>query len=159
MDLGQLFHSFRKEAFRLERLPQYMVDEEVEALRLFHDTGTIPQDFNKEWAELVKANVDSGKRMLRLRLLSDELTDYECFELTAYPKSIKAGEDIRTDSRSLYPESQDFWVFDMKWIGLMNYDSDGRFLSATTRKLTESDVKQVQYWKLVYEGAKSLLQN
>jgi len=103
MDSNNPFETFTKTAFRLEALPIYVVDNEKEAYEEFITSGKVSEDTASDWVKTVKANVSAGKSVKRLRLLSDELTPYEQYELLAYP-GIRSGEQIRLNARSLYSD-------------------------------------------------------
>lgn len=158
MNLGQLFEEFTGWAFRLERLPEYRVAEEVSALALFGQSGVLPADFNADWAALVRSATGSGRAMKRLRLVSDgELTPYERFELdAAYGPGLAAGEEIRIGRRSAHPDAADFWLFDGEWKTSMNHTSSGEFLGATVTRI-DADDPDMTYWLHVYDRAGQVL--
>lgn len=153
MDFDELFKMFTEEAFRLETLPIYDVEEEKEAIKEFKNTGKIINNIDKEWVDLLKI----GKPVKRLRLLSNPLSDYEVFELEVYKSNLKYGEDIRIANRDNFNEElQDFWIFDMKWIGIMKYDHDGKFLDMDFHEANDEEIEMAKKWKKVYEAAQKL---
>ena len=158
MNLGQLFEEFTGWAFRLERLPEYRMAEEVSALALFGQSGVLPAGFNAEWADLVRSATESGRAMKRLRLVSDGvLTPYEQFELdAAYGPGLAAGEEIRVGRRSAHPDAGDFWLFDGEWKASMNYTPAGEFLGATVIRVDAED-PDAAYWLRAYEQADRVL--
>ena len=157
MDSSNPFETFTKSAFRLEALPVYVVDNEKEAYKEFITSGKLPEETASDWATIVKANVSAGKSMKRLRLLSDELTPYEQYELLAYP-GIRSGEQIRLNTRSLYSDRYvcDFWFFDNKYITQMNYEIDGTYINSETRKANEEEKKMLEYWLGVFDNSNTL---
>lgn len=153
MDFDELFEMFTEEAFRLETLPVYDVEEEKEAIKEFKETGMVVNNIDKEWVDLLKI----GKPVKRLRLLSNPLSDYEVFELEVYKSNLKYGEDIRIANRDNFNEElQDFWIFDMKWIGIMKYDHDGKFLDMDFHEANDEEIEMAKKWKKVYEAAQKL---
>ena len=153
MDFDKLFEMFTIEAFRLETLPVYDVEEEKEAIIEFKKTGKVVNNIDKEWMDLLKI----GKPVKRLRLLSNPLSDYEVFELEVYKSNLSYGEDIRIANRDNFSEElQDFWIFDMKWIGIMKYDCDGKFLDMDFHEASNEEIEMAKKWKKVYESAKKL---
>jgi hypothetical protein len=135
-DLGALFSTFKRSAFRLETLSVYSVDEddEREAFRLF--LGGKPQPSwsrDRGWPKFVSSACAAGKIMQRVRVLSFPLTDYLRFELSCgYPANVAAGEDIR-----ILPivgdvppgiVDHDYWLFDDEIVVRMEYDEAGRFV-------------------------------
>lgn len=158
MDINKPFETFEKSAFRLEGLPHYIVKEEKEPIKYFHETGVIRMS-DSSWPDLVSKNIKAGKKMERLRLLSDKLTDYERYELQAY-RGPGVGETIRTDLKSEYADkySYDFWFFDDEWIAQVNYKEDGTFVNFDIRKATDEEKEMFRYWHSVFESAKPLRQ-
>lgn len=153
MDFDKLFEMYTNEAFRLETLPVYDVPEETSAIQEFKETGKVINNIDYEWMDLLKI----GKPVKRLRLLSNPLSSYEVFELEVYKSNLKYGEDIRISNRDDFKENlQDFWIFDMKWIGIMNYDKDGKFLDMDFHEASEEEINIAKKWKEVFEKAKKL---
>lgn len=157
MDFDELFSSFEEEAFRVECLPAYKVDEEADAIRCFEETGVVPDLLDDGWNEALDLSSQRGKPVRRLRILHEPLTEYERFELAAYEQNIRHGEDIRAiTNRFDLRETRDFWVFDMKWIVLLNYDEDGSFVSSETREATPEEIEMAAYWRSVFDEAERL---
>lgn len=153
MDFDKLFEMFTIEAFRLETLPIYDVEEEKEAIKEFIETGRVVNNIDKEWMDLLKI----GKPVKRLRLLSNPLSDYEIFELEVYKSNLSYGEDIRIVNRDKFDEQlQDFWIFDMKWIGIMKYDKTGKFLDMDFREASNEEIEMAKKWKKIFENAQKL---
>lgn len=158
MDTNNPFETFERSAFRLEALPQYIVPAEVESIRHFNENGLI-QPNDSGWAELIKNNVSAGKKMERLRLFSEKLTDYERYETQAY-SGPSVGEDIRTALKKDYVDqyAYDFWFFDNKWIAKVNYDDDGTFIDFDIRVAGADEIAMFRYWHSIYMTAKPLRQ-
>jgi len=152
MNIDNPFETFTKTAFRLEALPQYIVDNEKEVFAKFRSSGELSKNPDSKWAKIVKFNIESGKSMKRLRLLSDELTTYEQFELLSYP-GIGLGEEIRVNARSSYKDKYlyDFWFFDNEYITQMHYGVDGTYINNVTRKASDEEKKKLIYWMSVFE--------
>ena len=158
MDINNPFETFERYAFRLEALPRYIVSSEIEPLVYFQKTGMIDKP-DSEWSELVSKNTNAGKRIERLRLLSEHLTDYERYELQAY-SGPKSGEQIHVALKKDYLEkySYDFWFFDDKWIAQVNYEEDGTFINFDVRSAIQAEIETYSYWHSVYEEAEQLRQ-
>lgn len=133
-ELGHLFSTFERSAFRLECLPTYAVteDAEAEAFRLWL-AGEQPPKKARDWPKLVASATASGKRMQRVRVIR-AITAYLRFELSwGYPDNVAAGEDIRIlelqpgESLAGMPE-EDYWLFDDAIMVRLEYDGAGRFL-------------------------------
>ncbi|MFF3554364.1 DUF6879 family protein [Streptomyces tsukubensis] len=134
-EFEKLFSDFRREAFRLETLDDYSGSSDPEMIRAFLAGEPQPDDYNQEWADEVRGNVDSGKRMYRVHILSRPLTDYLRFELGwGYRKNAVAGEEFFildiTDRPNPLEGVPDFWMFDESSVVSMNYGESGRFLGA-----------------------------
>lgn len=157
MNIDNPFETFEKSAFRLEGLSQYLVENEKVAFNHFTETGESPDFFDSEWSELVKRNTQAGKTMYRLRLLSDELSEYEKFETKIYTGP-SVGEEIRANLRSAYANSYryDFWLFDNYWIAEVIYEKDGTFVKFDLRVATNDELKYAGYWQEVFDHSKQL---
>ena len=158
MDINNPFETFERYAFRLEALPQYIVPEEREPLVYFKQTGLI-KERDPSWPELIRNNVAKGKKMERLRLLSEKLTDYERYEIQAYRGPL-VGEVIKTALKKDYSDQYkyDFWFFDDEWIAQVNYEQDGTFVNFDVRLATDEEKEMFAYWHGIFEDAKPFRQ-
>ena len=131
-DLGWWLENFKESAFRLERCPSYNMPEEAEMLAAFKRGEKVQLPENHPWPPLVKRQCSAGKVMQRARVVSRPPTEYERFELSLYPHSIEAGEQICVYERGFIPEifryEVDFWLFDNHTVYILNYDAEGHFL-------------------------------
>lgn len=133
----EYFKGAKQSAFRLELLPSYLVDEEINPLREFTEgKQSPPPDFNKDWISLIHELTGRGVIMQRVRLFDEPTSDYLKFELSwGYSLTVPAGEEVRVIERvafdsisSSIPITQDFWLFDENICLLLEYDFTGRFL-------------------------------
>ena len=131
-DLGWWLENFKESAFRLERMAAYNMPEEAEMLAAFKRGEKVQLPENHPWPPLVKRQCSAGKVMQRARVVSRPPTEYERFELSLYPHSIEAGEQICVYERGSIPEifryEVDFWLFDNHTVYILNYDAEGHFL-------------------------------
>lgn len=159
MDFTTLMHSFKTEMFRLERLPQYLVEEEKDGIEYYFEHGILPEGLNQEWySDVSKAVGKGGRSIQRLRLVSEDLTDYEKFEIAAYQGNLKAGEQISLAKRDSYPEAPDFWAFDESYISVMHYKDDGSFLKADIHQPSDEELEMIRFWKKVYKESAPIKQ-
>lgn len=157
MEFATLMETFESQMFRLERLPRYQVEEEKAEVEYFFENGTVPETLNKEWhADVSKAVKGKNRTIKRLRLLSEDLSDYEKFEIAAYQGNLKAGEQISVAKRDEYPTAPDFWAFDESYVSIMHYSEDGAFIEADIHEPSEEELEMIRYWKQVYETAEPL---
>ena len=134
---------FQRSAFRLELLDFYAAANEAEPLRRF--LAGEPQDpsWREPWARYIRAAVRDGKRMSRVHVIDEPLSEYLEFEITAgYPASVAAGEEVRILRRHGLPHLQlperDFWLFDDRVAVAMLYGADGEFLGADMTSVPEA---------------------
>lgn len=134
-EFDRLFRTLRESAFRLETLPQYLVEEEAEEFRLFLEgkPRPAPDEGYLSWLDMIRSHVSAGRWMQRIHLIRGELTPYLRFEmLWGYVDTVAAGEDVRivqVDEGELAElGTQDFWLFDDAVAVLMGYDSEGVWL-------------------------------
>jgi hypothetical protein len=131
-DLAWWLENFKESAFRLEKRPSYNMPEETEMLAAFMRGQKVWLPEDHPWPLLVKRHCSTGKTMQRARVVDRPLTDYQRFELSLYPHSVEAGEQIHVYERGSIPEvflyEVDFWLFDNRTVYILNYDAEGHFL-------------------------------
>jgi hypothetical protein len=139
-DLFWWLQHFKHSAFRLETRPVYTVPQEVELLERFRNGEEVSLGPDHPWVVRVKAATAAGKTMQRVRVISNPLTEYERLELSLYPYSIDAGEDIRIMVGGAVDHTgfPDFWLFDDQVAIILHYSIDGRFLEALEQADSDS---------------------
>lgn len=146
-----LFTGVRASWFRLETLQVYDVAYEEAEYRDFLATGRLDREPGA-WQQMISNHTRAGRRLQRVHVVREPLTDYLRYELAAYAHNGRAGEDIRIipttldDWPSAIPEEYDFWLFDDTKVWEMVYDDCGRFSAA--RLVTEDDgVAECRRWR------------
>jgi hypothetical protein len=133
-DFAGIFDWFRESAFRLETLDHYAMLYEEEAIQRFLAGKPRDTSYIAGWLERVAAARDAGRRMRRVHVITEPLSDYLRFEITGYRLNVDAGEDVRILPRrasgALTLPDHDFWLFDNQHVVGMDYDGDGAFLGA-----------------------------
>ena len=117
---NQLLTTFRDEAVHLEMRDVYVTDVERDRLATWLRGEPLDPEAEAEWwrpwFEMMKRNTDAGKRLRRLRIISEPVTDYIRFEWLDAARLVRSGEDVRwlprrKTSMLLLP-GNDFWMFD-----------------------------------------------
>jgi len=93
---------------------------EAERLAAFLATGQRDDDPDapdrRYWLDLVRQVTQSGRRVLRARVVSEPVTDYIRYEWAGTNGNIEAGEEVRWLPRRLASAialpGNDFWLFD-----------------------------------------------
>lgn len=128
-DFRRLCETFEQTAFRLETRDRYVDEEEQEPLRRFL-AGESPDDaWFMDWYEAVEQIVAEGRRMERVRVVSEPHSEYARFGMDlARRLNIPSGEDIRYLPRSRAQElglpDEDFWLFDSSRVAVLRFDGD-----------------------------------
>jgi hypothetical protein len=131
----QLFQDVRSSWFRLETLPAYDVQYEAEEFATFQATGAIDPTPGP-WQQMISDHVAHGRRLQRVHVVREPLSDYLRYELAVYARNAEAGEEIRLlpvtgdDWPQRVPERGDYWLFDDERLWTMRDDSAGRFVAA-----------------------------
>lgn len=131
--LGQRLGQFKSRLFRLETLPVYTVDSDGDNYRRWLAGEAAPTSERFwQWLEVLRARKATGKVSSRVRILSEQLSEYERYACEwGYAYTAAAGEDIRVLHRGEHdiPDviETDFWVVDHAEVVLMRYDEEGRF--------------------------------
>ena len=114
-DFSGIFDWFGQSAFRLETLDHYAMEYEEEAVQRF--LAGEPRDTSTSMGGCSGSEpLCGGRRMQRVHVVSEPLSDYLRFEITGYRLNVEAGEDVRILPRQatagLDLPDHDFWLFD-----------------------------------------------
>jgi hypothetical protein len=86
----------------------------------------------RPWLTMMRKNMDAGKKMRRLRIVSEPVTDYIKFEWLDTKKLVSAGEEVRWLPRrhvsTLLLPGNDFWLFDDETVVFTHFSGDGNVL-------------------------------
>lgn len=130
-ELMSAFLGIRSEAFRLEQLDRYTVDEEDELYAAWRSGRSIRRTPDtSEWLQLIAEHTAAGRRVRSVRVVDWPLSDYVRFELDSYPDNVAAGQEVYVVDRQAHPDlaalAEDFWLFDDTTAAAMRYDASGR---------------------------------
>lgn len=136
-ELGGYLGGFRTRLFRMETLPAYAVDSDGDDYRRWLAGEPEPTWARKNrWLDVLRQERAGGKVSSRVRILSEQLTDYERYACKwGYALNSRAGEDIRVLHRGEHHIpvgviEHDYWVMDDDQVVAMHYDEHGRFEGA-----------------------------
>jgi hypothetical protein len=128
----RLFDAYQHTAFRLETRDRYVEDEEQEPLRRFLAGEPADDAWFADWVDDIEAAVAAGKRVERVRVVSEPHSDYTRFGLDLARLNVAAGEDIRylprVDAQRLSLPDEDFWLFDSQTAAILTFADDDRLL-------------------------------
>ena len=160
-DLKKLFINAKESCFRFEGLESYDTESERGAYQSFlNGEADLPASQEQDgWLRDIAEFKKNGKLMQRVRLVPAGNKSYFDFEIAwSYKKSALSGEDIYFIKASNVPKvgilpGYDFWLFDDKTLVKMNYDNNGKFLSAEPvgNKNEVAAVKEIKK-SLIKEG-------
>lgn len=137
-EFSRPFREFRYTAYRLEALQRYTVPSEEAAFERFRaggERGEIPGI--AQWIEeTIAPAAAEGRKVHRVHVVETPVSEYVRFEAAwAYAHTAPAGEEIR-----ILPVAQgewptelprlDYWLFDSMTMLSLQYDDEGRFLTA-----------------------------
>lgn len=124
----ELFNERWSTAWRWECQGSYSEPDEQEPLRRFL-AGDRDLSWFEPWQQRVRDWRAEGRRIARVRMLTDPLTDYLRYELFLTVAAVKAGEDIlfidEGRAAELGAPEEDFWIFDDTRVVTMLFDGDG----------------------------------
>ena len=133
-ELGQLYRTFTRYAWRLEARDVYGVPDENARLQAFLAGRPVPPSSSKSaWTEMTLSAAAAERPFSRVRMVGHPITDYTRWEFSVYPENIAGGEEVRVLDRTLLPDEDplwdvDFWLFDDKVAVIQNYDEQGHYL-------------------------------
>jgi hypothetical protein len=147
----QLFLSFEHTAFRLETRDRYELEEEErEPFRRFMAGEPADDSWMSDFCDAVRGWVGEGKRLERVRVVTEPHSDYVRWGLEVAKLNISAGEDIRYLPRAraarLGLPSEDYWLFDSRQAAILRFNDENRLLGA---ELVDDPAMVVQrcYWR------------
>jgi hypothetical protein len=145
-----LCETFEHSAFRLETRDRYLDDEEREPLRRFM-AGEQPDDaWFMDWYESVERLTAEGRRMSRVRVVSEPHSDYTRFGIDlARRLNVPSGENIRYLPRSRFLElsvpEEDFWLLDSSRVLILHFSDDA--LLGAQLVTDPAEVVKRSYWR------------
>jgi hypothetical protein len=126
-DFRNFVRGYQHTAFRLEVRDWYNEPQERESFRRFL-TGDPDYSWNEDWEELQRRWAAEGKRMTRVRVVTEPHTDYVRFMLDLARINVTAGEDIRylprNQAKGLDLPDYDFWLIDSTKVGILHFGED-----------------------------------
>lgn len=125
---AELFHSFRRSAWRWECQGTYREPGEREPFRLWRK-GRRDDSFLDGWLAKVRGWCAQGKTFRRVRMVTEPPTEYLRWMFEVTDLNVAAGEDIRwiseTDARRLGMPGHDFYLLDDERVVIMHFGDDG----------------------------------
>ena len=105
----------------------------------------------ERWLEEMQELTRQGKRISRVRVLSEPPTPYQRWELWGTPWHLEAGEDIRYISASAaavldIPLTHDWWLLDDERLLVMQFAPDGQIQKRTLTTDPEI-INQHRVWR------------
>jgi hypothetical protein len=130
---AEMFRTFRESAFHLETREFYAMTNERDAFQRFldgHPLSPAGLPWWQTWLDQMRELARQGKRIGRVRVLSEPPSDYQRWELWGTSWHIKAGEEIRYMSRRRaeqigLPLNYDWWLFDDERLIVTRFTDSG----------------------------------
>jgi hypothetical protein len=148
--LSRLFETFEHTAFRLEVRESYAGVDDV-AFREFRSGRRPSLAAYQPWMENIRAQTASGKRVERVRVVSQPWSDYTRFGLWACRSTVDAGEDIRYLERgragALGLPGHDYWLFDSRMVVIIRFDDASDAIIQWEQITDPAAVVEHNYWR------------
>jgi hypothetical protein len=137
VEVGDLFETLfhvATSALRLESRESYGVPYENEPLSHYLAGHAVDTTYMDDWCAYIHDLRSSGKVFRRVRVVSLPLGDYQRFGLAQAAINDAAGEEIayldrESDAAQNLP-AYDYWVFDEKAVGVLEFDNRDDLLGA-----------------------------
>jgi hypothetical protein len=135
-DRDRFFTTYAHEAVHVEMRDVYATDIEKDRFHTWLQGEPLDPDSEAEWwrpwFELMNRNVQAGKTLRRLRIVSEPVTRYIRFEWLDAAKLVECGEDVRWLPRrkasTLLLPGNDYWMFDRETVVFTYFSGDGHVL-------------------------------
>lgn len=132
----QFLTVFRQEALHLEMRDVYATDIERSRFQTWLRGEQLDPaeeaEWWRPWFALMRQNVEAGKTLRRLRIVSEPVTEYIRFEWLDAAQLVKAGEDVRWLPRrrasTLLLPGNDCWIFDRETVAFTHFSGEGHVL-------------------------------
>lgn len=132
-EFRDLLRSFHESAFYFEAQQTYALDYEAADLEQFiTGSPTPPPEVGwwRPWLDQVGQLARQGKRIKRVRIISEPPSDYQRWGLWALPWHERAGERISYIQRSRaqeigLPLAHDWWLLDDERLIILRYNEAG----------------------------------
>jgi hypothetical protein len=128
-----LFENSKYTARRLEPRDTYNADPEDEDLRRRYIAGELTDfSYMDDWVADLKRWRSRGKRIQRVRIVTEPLSDDARYLLALARINLAAGDEIRYLPRHRAAELQlglpdeDYWIFDSTTAAIIHFDDDDR---------------------------------
>ncbi|GAA0544312.1 DUF6879 family protein [Actinomadura livida] len=155
--LGELFHTVRRCAFRLETRDRYNVPNEHPSFEAFLG-GHRELDESVSsgpWYDMTRQAAEQGRPFSRVRVVTVPLGDYSRYALWSAQGNLAAGEEIRYLDRDRAARLDlpvrppvDSWLFDDERVAVLHFDADDAFIGAELIDEPET-VEQHQAWRRI----------
>ncbi|MFC8365579.1 DUF6879 family protein [Streptomyces griseorubiginosus] len=126
--ISHLFRDFRHTAWRLETRRGYATDRKSPLWPRFLAGEDVTAEPDNAWRENVRAQTGQGKRIGRVRIADEPLTQGQSFLLARATTNVAAGEDIRyltrAEAQDLRLPDFDFWLIDSRTLARFAFDED-----------------------------------
>lgn len=149
-DVERMFESFARSAFRVETLPFYAEESNLDALEHFVATGELIQfDELEDWLRLLADHRAAGRSIRRVHTVRLPLTEYLRWELTSQSQDDR--EETRVLDLGEYPELAeveelgDAWIFDDRVGARLCYDDDAAFTHV--ERLADDELRAYRSWR------------
>ncbi|MEU2208264.1 DUF6879 family protein [Streptomyces hygroscopicus] len=130
---SDLFNNFEHTAWRLETRRRFASDEATDTYAQFVAGEPVQWDYDHPWCTNVRVQTKQGKRIERVRIVDNPPTPGQLYLLKGAKRNCAMGEDIRNlwraDADRLRLPAEDFWVFDSRFVALLNFDDDDNLLN------------------------------
>jgi hypothetical protein len=129
----EMFRTFRESAFHLETREFYAMTYERDAFQRFLDGHPLPPSalpWWQAWLDEMQELALQGKRIERVRVLSEPPSDYQRWELWGTSWHVAVGEEIRYMPRRRaqqigLPLDYDWWLFDDEQLIITRFSDAG----------------------------------
>jgi hypothetical protein len=140
-----LFRTFAHSAYRLEVRESYY---EREQLAQFLAGGPVDLSYMEEWLAVMAQARAAGKRVERVRVVSQPFSDYTRYGLWLCQYNTQAGEDIRYLDRQHAAglPDHDYWLLDSSRLYIVRFSEGDELLGAEPVEAAPS-VVQHGFWR------------
>jgi hypothetical protein len=143
---------FEREAVHLETRDAYGTAVELPYMAKW--AAGQPDDLHwlQSWCSTLRDHVEAGRSVRRARIVSEPLSDYQCWSHSIAHPMVDAGEDIRWVPRervsSLAIPGNDYYLLDDRLVVFLHYAGNG----LSTNMVTSVDPADIRLCRAAFEA-------
>jgi hypothetical protein len=151
-EFDRLLVGFERESVHLEARDAYGTETELPYMAKWKAGEPDDLSWLQGWCDSLRTHVRNGRSVRRARIVSEPLSEYQCWSHSIAGPMADAGEDIRWVPRRLVSSvalpGNDFYLFDDRLVVFLLYTGNG----LGTDKVSSVDPYDIQLCRSAFDA-------